>query len=103
MGPKEPIGVKWDQTAPNHPHREVTELENLSENVNFYFFSICVFLKYLGLNIIYELSQGHRKVPIPRTVTIHLQPFLPYLNLPVKKSYWIGIWLSNIITGRDFC
>ena len=32
---------------------------------------------------------------IPRTVTIQLQHFLPYMNLAFKNSYCTGIWLSN--------
>ena len=50
-------------------------------------------------------------VTIPRMVTIQLQPFLPYLNLPfknfdqmrcwsLKNSYRKGILLSNTITGH---
>ena len=42
-------------------------------------------------------------VTIPRTVTIQLQPFLPFLNLPLKHFYHTGIWLSNIIIGHEFC
>ena len=36
---------------------------------------------------------------IPRMVTIQLQPFLWYTNFAPKNCYWVGIWLSNIITG----
>ena len=34
-------------------------------------------------------------------VTIHLQPFLPYVILALKNSYWTGIWPSNIITQAE--
>ena len=40
-------------------------------------------------------------VPIPRMVTIQLEPFLPYVNLALKNSYGTGIWLSNIITQAN--
>ena len=34
---------------------------------------------------------------IAKIVTIQLQPFVLYINLALKNSYWTGIWLSNII------
>ena len=41
-------------------------------------------------------------VTIPRTVTIQLQPFLPYMNFALKMSYQKRIWLSKILTGQKF-
>ena len=35
-------------------------------------------------------------------VTVPLQPFLLYLNLALKNTYWTGIWLSKILTGKEF-
>ena len=32
----------------------------------------------------------------PMMVTIHLQPFQPYVNLALKNSYRTGIWLSTL-------
>ena len=42
-----------------HPQRMVTDFKNLHENVNFYFYSTSIFVKYLGQKIFLEFSQGH--------------------------------------------
>ena len=36
-------------------------------------------------------------VTIPMTVTINLQPLLPYVNLALKYHYRTGIWYRNLL------
>ena len=52
--------------------------------------------------ILDKLRSFRRMVSIPRRVNLHFQPFLPYMNLAPKNSYWTGIWPSNLTSRRDF-